>query len=271
MWSNSSRRLCSDSRVLTVLVGTLIFRNSASLHSTGQGAWSRVKLGPWPFNWNRKPNITPRPQRGKQTFHLVYCGMFCDTQNTFPFLPISDIYAIFVKGTIVALASYGLAFPVSLKRARSMKFQVWTSNFWEIFPVIHKLFLRRTLEKSSMDLQKSNLTYKETSFMKKFANLNVPTFYLSIFFSKEHSCQIAWLKLPVYHLRLTRFCNLIIADRLFPRAGRTLQFLLALKSNHGSWRRSKLGATNNQAPPPGPTHWNAFGGLVLAQQRGWHL
>lgn len=129
MWSNSSRRLCSDSRVLTVLVGTLIFRNSASLHSTGQGAWSRVKLGPWPFNWNRKPNITPRPQRGKQTFHLVYCGMFCDTQNTFPFLPISDIYAIFVKGTIVALASYGLAFPVSLKRARSMKFQVWTSNF----------------------------------------------------------------------------------------------------------------------------------------------
>lgn len=55
--------------------------------------------------------------------------MFCDTQNTFPFLPISDIYAIFVKGIIVALASYGLAFTVSLQRARSMKFQVWTGDF----------------------------------------------------------------------------------------------------------------------------------------------
>lgn len=44
-------------RVLTALVGTLIFRNSASLHSTGQGAWSRVKLGPWVFNWNTKSHV----------------------------------------------------------------------------------------------------------------------------------------------------------------------------------------------------------------------
>lgn len=42
---------------LTVLVGTLILRNSASLHSTGQGAWTRVKLGPWVFSW--KTQNTP--------------------------------------------------------------------------------------------------------------------------------------------------------------------------------------------------------------------
>ncbi len=47
-WLTNKMKTGTD---LTVLVGTLILRNSASRHSTGQGAWRRVKLGPWVFNW----------------------------------------------------------------------------------------------------------------------------------------------------------------------------------------------------------------------------
>lgn len=51
---------------LTCLVGTLILRNSASLHNTGHGAWIRVKLGPWVFVCQ----ADKKQRKEKKTFHV---------------------------------------------------------------------------------------------------------------------------------------------------------------------------------------------------------
>lgn len=73
-----------------------------------------------------------------------------------------------------------LWFGISCIPEESQVTEISSVDFMEIFPVIHNLFLRGTLETSSMDLQKSHLTYKKNVIHEKvcqFKRVNFLSFY----------------------------------------------------------------------------------------------